>query len=125
MNINEKIVLIVDDDSKSRRIFDIHLTSMGFQTILANNGEQGIKLVKENIPSLIIMDIQMPVMDGIQAIKILRSELSTSKIPVIALTSYAMRGDKEKFVKAGFNGFISKPIDLNKLKKMVKKYLRT
>lgn len=115
--MSKKRVLIVDDDAKIRKLLRVALQSSGYETIEAENGERGIKLAKENIPDLILMDIQMPVMDGISALKIIRLDESTKSIPVIAQTSYAMRGDKEKFLAEGFDSYISKPID-------VKEFLR-
>lgn len=116
-------ILIIEDDEKNRKLLRIVLQNAGYETIEAEDGEQGIKLAKENIPSLILMDIQMPVMDGVAAAKILKSEQSTAKIPVIALTSYAMREDKERFLKEGFDGYISKPIEVKEFLDIVKSIL--
>lgn len=118
-----KKVLIVDDNEKNRKLFRVILRNSGYETIEAEDGEKGVKLAKEEIPALILMDIQMPVMDGIEATKVLRSEEMTSKIPVIALTSYAMKGDKEKFLGEGFVGYIAKPIDMKEFLGIIKKYV--
>ncbi len=117
-------ILIVDDDAKNRKLLRAVLQNSGYEIIEAENGEQGIKLAKENIPVLILMDIEMPVMDGMSAFKVIRADESTKNIPVIALTSYAMKGDKEKFLAEGFNDYISKPIDAKEFMKIVKKHIK-
>lgn len=117
-------ILIVDDDAKTRKLLRAMLQNSGYEIIEAENGEQGIKLAKENIPVLILMDIEMPVMDGMSAFKVIRADESTKNIPVIALTSYAMKGDKEKFLAEGFDNYISKPIDVKEFMKIVKKHIK-
>jgi two-component system cell cycle response regulator DivK len=117
-------ILIVDDDAKTRKLLRAVLQNSGYEIIEAENGEQGIKLAKENIPVLILMDIEMPVMDGMSAFKVIRADESTKNIPVIALTSYAMKGDKEKFLAEGFDNYISKPIDVKEFMKIVKKHIK-
>ena len=116
-------ILIVDDDIKNRKLFRVALQNSGYEIIEAENGEQAIKLAKENLPNLILMDIQMPVMDGISAFKVIRADENTKNIPVIALTSYAMKGDREKFLAEGFNDYISKPIDVKEFIEIVKKHI--
>lgn len=120
-DINKKTVLIADDDAKNRKLFKVALRNSDCETIEAENGEQCVKLAKEKLPDLILMDIQMPVMDGITALKLLASDPATSKIPVIAVTSYAMKGDRERFINEGFNDYISKPIDIKEFLKTVDK----
>ena len=117
-------ILIVDDDAKTRKLLRAVLQNSGYETIEAENGEQGIKLAKENIPDLILMDIEMLVMDGMSAFKVIRADESTKNIPVIALTSCAMKGDKEKFLAKGFDNYVSKPIDAKEFMKIVKKYIK-
>jgi CheY-like chemotaxis protein len=106
-------VLIVDDDAMNRKLFRVLLQGSGYATIEAENGEEAVKTAKEKKPDLILMDIRMPVMDGITAFKALRREDATKDIPVIALTSYAMKGDRERYMAEGFDDYISKPIDKN------------
>ena len=119
-----KKVLIVDDNETNRKLFSALLQKNGFETIEAENGATGIKMAKEHLPSLILMDIQMPVMDGLTAMKALRAEPETASIPVIALTSYAMKEDQGKFLAEGFDGYISKPTDKNAFIAAVLKMLR-
>ena len=118
------IVLIVDDNETNRKLCRLLLQKNGFETIEAEDGATGIKMAKEHLPSLILLDIQMPVMDGLAALKALRAEPETASIPVIALTSYAMKEDKEKFLAEGFDGYISKPIDKAAFIAVVLKILR-
>ena len=94
----------------------------GYETIETVDGRQGVALAKEHHPKLILMDIQMPVMDGIQAAKILKADQETKGIPIIALTAYAMKGDEEKMREAGCEGYIAKPIDTRRFLKKVADY---
>ncbi len=120
--MSEKI-LIVDDNEQNRKLFRFILQNSGYEIIESENAEDGLKLAKENHPGLILMDIQMPVIDGTEALRILRSGQETKDIPVIALTSYAMRGDREKFLEQGFNGYISKPINVKEFMNTIKSVL--
>ncbi len=120
--MSEKI-LIVDDNEQNRKLFGFILQNSGYEIIESENGEDGLKLAKENHPGLILMDIQMPGIDGAEAFRILRSGPETKDIPVIALTSYAMRGDREKFLEQGFNGYISKPINVKEFMNTIKSVL--
>lgn len=120
--MSEKI-LIIDDNEQNRKLFGFILQNSGYEIIESESGEDGLKLAKENHPGLILMDIQMPVIDGAEAFRILRSEPETKDIPVIALTSYAMRGDREKFLEQGFSGYISKPINVKEFMNTIKSVL--
>ncbi|HAK88236.1 MAG TPA: hypothetical protein DHV16_08315 [Nitrospiraceae bacterium] len=104
-------VLIVEDNEKNLKLFKLLVTSTGCEVVTAANGEEGIKAAREEKPVLIVMDIQMPVMDGISAMGLLKSDEATRDIPVVALTSYAMKGDRERFLREGFADYIAKPID--------------
>lgn len=118
-------VLIIEDNEKNRKLFTLVLGAIGHEPLLAVNGEAGLKVAKEAAPDLILMDIQMPVMDGISAFKALQAEAKTRDIPVIAVTSYAMKGDLERFMALGFSGYMAKPIDVKKFSEMVDEILRT
>jgi CheY-like chemotaxis protein len=120
----EKKILIVDDNEKNLKLLRVILQNYGYEVLEAQNGEEAVKLAKENIPALILMDIRMPVMDGITATKIIKSEPSIAKIPVIIVTSSAMKGDSERIIsESGGDGYISKPIDVKKLKEIVGKFI--
>ncbi len=108
----EKVILIVEDDPKNLKLFRDLLQVSGYTTLEAADGKQGVELTREEKPDLILMDIHMPVMDGLEATKLLKNDDVTKDIPIIALTAYAMKGDEEKMREAGFDGYISKPIDV-------------
>jgi two-component system cell cycle response regulator DivK len=116
-------ILIVEDNEKNRTLVKDVLEYHGYEVIEAGNGKEGIKIAKENKPDLILMDIQMPVMSGYDAIKILKNNPETKDIKIIALTSFAMKGDKEKIMEEGFDGYVAKPIDIRRLPELVKKAL--
>ena len=108
----EKVILIIEDDAKNLKLFRDLLQVSGYTTLEATDGKQGVELAREKKPDLILMDIQMPVMDGLEATKLLKNNDVTKDIPIVALTAYAMQGDEEKMREAGFDGYISKPIDV-------------
>ena len=105
-----KSVLIVEDDEKNLKLFEVIIASLGYTAISAKSGREGIRMAEEIMPNLILMDIQMPEMDGLSVMKILRSKKKMKNIPIIAVTSYAMSGDRERLLEDGFDGYISKPI---------------
>lgn len=117
-------ILIIDDDS--RNIFALHLTlkTKGYKSLTAEGAEQGLEILKkrEGI-ALVLMDMMMPEMDGYQAIKEIRSFESNHNIPIIAVTAHAMSGDREKCMVAGASDYISKPIDVDTLLKVLKKWM--
>jgi two-component system cell cycle response regulator DivK len=117
-------ILIVEDNEKNLKLFSVIIKSLGYETLTARNGEEGVTIAKKDSPDLILMDIQMPVMDGITALNILKSDERTKNIPVIALTSYAMTGDRERFLGLGFSAYISKPIDKDGFIKAIENILK-
>ena len=116
-------ILIVEDNENSRRLVRDVLIYHGYETIEAENGEEGIRKAKEYKPDLIFMDIQMPVMNGYEATMILKNDPDTKHIKIVAVTSFAMLGDKEKILEAGADDYIAKPIDTRALPEKVKKLL--
>jgi len=115
--------LIVEDEPRNLKLFRDILQVSGYATIEARDGNEGVRLAKERLPNLILMDIQMPVMNGLEAARILKNDASTKDIPVIALTGYAMKGDEERIREAGCDGYIAKPIELKKFLEKVQDYL--
>ena len=109
----DELILIVEDNDKNMKLARDVLNYAGFRTIEATDGETGVRLAAEHCPALILMDIQLPGIDGITALERIRSNEKTAAIPAIALTASVMSGDRERFVKAGFDGFIAKPIDVS------------
>jgi two-component system cell cycle response regulator DivK len=118
-----KVILIVEDDPKNLKLFRDLLQISRYDTLEATDGKQAIDIAKEKMPDLILMDIRMPVMDGLEATKILKEDPTTKSIPIIALTSSAMPGDNNKFMKAGGNAYTTKPVDTREFLAMVKGYL--
>ena len=114
-----RVILIVEDDPRNMKLFRDLLQVNGYTTLEANNGKLGVELARENQPDLILMDIQMPIMDGLAATRVLKADPATASIPVIALTSAVMAGDREKAILAGCDGFMAKPIDIDDFLDMV------
>ena len=108
--MTQALILIVEDNEKNRKLVRDVLQFKGYQTVETETGEDGIKLAQKLLPALIIMDVRLPGMDGIDAFKFLRNNAKTKGIPVIAVTASAMPEDQLKVREAGFDGYHSKPI---------------
>lgn len=109
-------VLLVDDDERGLFALKSYLEAHEISVITALNGKEALDILEEQLPNVILMDIMMPEMDGYEAIGIIRKNNKTKTIPIIAVTAKAMKGDEEKCLAAGADDYISKPVDLNKLK---------
>ena len=118
-----KTILIVEDEPRNLKLLRDLLQRFGYEILEATDGEQGVKSAGEKMPDLILMDIMMPKMDGLEATRIIKADIKTKHIPVIALTSYAMKGDREKTIEAGCDGYIAKPIDIKEVLKTIETYL--
>jgi len=118
-----KRILMVEDEPKNMKLLRDLLQNFGYETVEATDGEQGVDLTRSSKPDLILMDIGMPKLDGLQATRILKADASTRSIPVVALTAFAMSGDKERALEAGCDGYISKPVDVRGLLKTVEQLL--
>ncbi len=118
-----ELILIVEDNEKNRKLVRDVLQVKGYQTIETETAEQGLKLALENSPSLILMDIQLPGMDGITALKQLRADPKTANIPVIAITASAMTHNRETMLAEGFDGYQTKPISVNDFLEEVRRVL--
>src|ERR1035437_4028154 len=119
----KQLILIADDDAKHRKLLTDVLQAEGYATLTAENGELAIKTARTAKPSLILMDIQMPLLDGLSAIKVLKADRDTRLIPVIAVTALAMREDYKRMLAAGFDGYLSKPFSLKELRDEVNRHL--
>jgi len=119
----KKLVLIADDNELNRMLFSDILQAMGYDTIVAENGALAIELARSSKPNLILMDVRMPEMDGLTAVKILKKDPDTQTIPVIAITAQALSGDQENMLKAGFDGVLPKPAGLKEIRTMVAHHL--
>ena len=118
------LVLIVEDNDKNLKLARDLLRYHGFETIEATSAEEGIPLAVARTPRLILMDIQLPGMDGVSALEKLRAHAATAAIPVVAMTASVMREDRERFDKAGFDGFITKPIDVKTFPEQIRGHIR-
>jgi two-component system, cell cycle response regulator DivK len=105
-----ELILIVEDNDASRKLVRDLLTIKGYRIVEAETGEEGVRLAQEHCPSLVLMDIRLPGIDGIQALGRLRGEVATREIPVMAMTASVMASDRRKVLDAGFDAFQSKPI---------------
>lgn len=121
--MSNEMILIVEDNDKNMKLARDVLNYAGFRIIEATDGETGVRLAAEQRPALILMDIQLPGIDGITALERIRSDERTAAIPAVALTASVMTGDRERFVQAGFDGFIAKPIDVPTFAAQVREYL--
>ena len=118
-----ELILIVEDNEKNLKLVRDVLRHTGYQTIEAGTGEDGIRLAKERGPALILMDIQLPGIDGITALGQLRADPATRPIPVIAVTASAMTQDRKKIMAAGFDGYQTKPIKVREFMDVVRETL--
>src|SRR4030095_6431280 len=118
-----ELILIVEDNEKNLKLVRDVLQYQGYQTIEAGTGEDAVRLAKARTPDLILMDIQLPGMNGITALGELRADPGTRAIPVIAVTASAMTQDRKKIIAAGFEGYQSKPIRVKELMDVVRQML--
>jgi len=107
-----ELILVVEDNEKNRKLVRDVLTFKGYAIIEAETGEEGIRLAKERVPRLILMDIQLPGIDGIEALRQIRAYDATRTIPIIAVTASAMDRDRQQIMAAGFDGYQSKPLNV-------------
>ncbi len=118
-----KKILVVEDNSKSMRLLRMLLTRNGYQVLEAVDGHTALTVALENFPDLIVMDIQLPGISGLEVTRKLRDIDGFQKIPIIALTAHAMKGEREQFLDSGCTDYISKPIDTRMLPKQIEYWL--
>ena len=119
-----KTILVVEDNKLNMKLVRGLIKIGKYRMLEANDAELGIQLIREKRPDLVLMDIQLPGMDGLSATKLIKGDPDLKDIPIVALTSYAMQGDKEKALAAGCTGYITKPIDTRKFLETVSQYLK-
>ena len=117
-------ILIVDDNAVNLKLVKVLLAKEGYQVATAADAEEALKSIQASKPRLILMDIQLPGMDGLTLTRQLKDDPSTKDIKVVALTAYAMKGDDEKARAAGCDGYITKPIDTLALPKLIQEQLK-
>jgi len=118
-----KRILVVEDNEKNMYLMRYILKSAGYGVIEAGSGEEGVELAIKEKPDLVIMDIQLPGIDGLEATRRIRESEAGGKIPIIAVTSYAMAGDRDRILKGGCTGYIEKPIDPETFLSEIEKHL--
>lgn len=118
-----KKILIVEDNKSNRQLLHYVLEHRGHEVIEAKDGKEGIEKAGEYMPDLIFMDLQLPVLDGFTAIKMLKNNPKTEHIKIIAITAFAMKGDKEMIKETGADDYIAKPIDTRLMAEIVDKFL--
>jgi two-component system cell cycle response regulator DivK len=115
-------ILVVEDNEKNMKLFRDVLVATGYRTLEATTGAEAVDMASEHQPDLVLMDIQLPDLDGVQALHRLRANAHTAEIPVLALTAQAMRGDRERFLAEGFDGYVSKPVNVRELIAIVRQH---
>ena len=119
----KKIILVVEDNERNRKLVRTILEFRGYEVVECVDGESSLALAKEFRPVLVLMDIQLPKMNGIEALALLRADPETRATPVVAVTASVTPGERERVISAGFNSYISKPIDVANFGDMVDKLL--
>jgi len=122
--MSDKNVMVVEDNEKNRKLVRVVLKAKGYNIIEAATGEEALNLLKNQKPDIILMDIQLPGIDGLTLIKQIKASVITKDIPIIAVTAYAMKGDEQKILDTGCNAYVSKPINTQELPLIVEKYIK-
>ena len=115
-------ILVVEDNEMNMKLLRDVLYATGYRTLEAKTGAEAVELASANVPDLVLMDIQLPDFDGVQALHRLRANQRTAAIPVLAVTAQAMQGDRQQFLAAGFDGYVSKPVNVRELIGTVRQY---
>lgn len=115
-------VLVVEDNEKNMKLLRDVLQATGYSTIEATTGTRAVELAAEHGPDLVLLDVQLPDIDGLEVLGRLRADERTASIPVLAVTAQAMQGDRERFLAAGFDGYFSKPVDVVELVASVRRH---
>jgi CheY-like chemotaxis protein len=116
-------ILLIEDNEMNRDMLSRRLSRKGFEIAIAEDGERGVEMAQSESPSLILMDISLPVMDGYQATRQIKANPTTRSIPIVALTAHAMSGDREKCLEAGCDEYETKPVDLPRLLEKIEKLI--
>jgi two-component system cell cycle response regulator DivK len=117
-------ILIVEDNEDSRELLAKVLRNKGYMIVEAVDGEEAIEKVVSEKPDLVLLDISIPKLDGYEVARRLKGREDVKDIPIVAVTAHAMKGDREKVIAAGFEGYISKPVNVRELPEQVRSYLR-
>jgi CheY-like chemotaxis protein len=123
--VNPPLILLAEDNEANIQTFSSYLTAINYRVIPARNGVEAIAQAKANLPDIILMDIQMPTMDGLESTRQIRLDPNLISTPIVALTALAMEGDRDRCLAAGMNGYISKPLKLRELARLIAELLVT
>ena len=118
-------ILVVEDNEKNMKLVRDVLRAKGYRTLEATTGVRAVELATKHWPDLVLMDLQLPDITGVEALGRLRRDPRTASIPVLAVTAQAMQGDRERFLAAGFDGYVSKPVNIGELVDAVQQLCRT
>lgn len=118
-------ILVVEDNDMNMQLVEFLLEEGGFEIVKATSGEEALAITRDSSPppDLILMDIHLPGMDGLSVVRVMKNDSRTHRIPILALTAHAMRGDRDRFLEAGCDGYISKPIDVKTFVASIEQYL--
>ena len=121
--MSQQTILYVEDNEYNRKIVRQLLSRTSYRLIEAIDGEGGVAMAQEKLPDLVLMDVQLPKMSGLDATRVLRADPRTSHIPIIVITSFALSGDRERAAEAGANSYLAKPYSPRELLALVRRYL--
>ena len=124
--MDRRKILVVEDNDMNMQLVEFLLEEGGYDIVKATSGEEALALTRESnggAPDLILMDIHLPGMDGLSVVRAMKADARTARIPILALTAHAMRGDRDRFLEAGCDGYISKPIDVKTFLASIERYL--
>lgn len=124
--MSERNILVVEDNDMNMQLVEFLLEEGGYRIVKATSGEEALAITRDGpgrAPDLILMDIHLPGMDGLSVVRAIKADERTARIPILALTAHAMRGDKDRFLEAGCDGYISKPIDVKTFIASIERYM--
>lgn len=118
-----RTILLVEDHEDNRIVYRTMLEHFGYRVLLAGDGGEGVRLARESLPDLILMDVSIPVMDGWEATATLKADPATARIPIIALTAHALAADRERATEVGCDGYLAKPVEPRRVLEEVRRFL--
>ncbi|HEX8245313.1 MAG TPA: response regulator [Longimicrobium sp.] len=118
-----RTILLVEDHEDNRIVYRTMLEHFGYRVLLAGDGGEGVRLARESLPDLILMDVSIPVMDGWEATATLKRDPATARIPIIALTAHALAADRERAQEVGCDGYLAKPVEPRRVLEEVRRFL--
>lgn len=118
-------ILVVEDNDMNMQLVEYLLEEAGYDILKASSGEEALEVAEKSPPALVLMDIHLPGMDGLSVAREMKRRNNTRHVPILALTAHAMRGDKDRFLEAGCDGYISKPIDVKSFIPSIEEFLPT